>query len=178
MGNILKKVSLLRGGTKPCTVHSEADLRFAITDPIMEMISDCWGCQVRTPSMLNLCISCALATGEAGGESGGRSSGDRGGGRSSGERSGRSGTPPNGAVPEHIHTPGTNTRQSISDNSRADYSIYTIRREGKTILAVLLEAKLTSHRTFCHAVGQVWCCNPFPSGGINFIFPSSSLATM
>ena len=41
MGNILKKVSLLRGGTKPCTVHSEADLRFAITDPIMEMISDC-----------------------------------------------------------------------------------------------------------------------------------------
>ena len=80
--------------------------------------------------------------------------------------------PPNGAVPEHIHTPGTNTRQSISDNSRA------IRGEGKTILAVLLEAKLTSHRTFCHAVGQVWCCNPFPSGGVNFLFPSSSLATM
>ena len=29
------------------TIHTEAELRFAIADPIVEMICDCWGYQVR-----------------------------------------------------------------------------------------------------------------------------------
>ena len=39
--------------------------------------------------------------------------------------------------------------------SRADYSIYTITSKEKAVVAVLVEAKVTAHSKFEHALGQV-----------------------
>ena len=53
-------------------------------------------------------------------------------------------------------TPGTATERAITDDSKADYMIYTIRSsETSDVVAVLIEAKTTHHARFKHALAQV-----------------------
>ena len=51
-------------------------------------------------------------------------------------------------------TPGHTTCDNISEGSRADYTVYTMKKGGN-VVAVLMEAKLTSHSKYQHALGQV-----------------------
>ena len=49
------------------------------------------------------------------------------------------------------NTPGMTTKENSSEGSRADYNTYTIRSDPEDkLVAVLMEAKMTSHNTFCH----------------------------
>jgi hypothetical protein len=65
---------------------------------------------------------------------------------------------------------------SVSENSKADYSVYVIKKNS-AVVAVLMEAKLTSNKKFPHALAQV---RPNSIGWVGLIslLPSSSLATM
>ena len=53
-----------------------------------------------------------------------------------------------------VSTPGTTTHASVSENSRVDYSVYVIKKDSG-VVAVLIEAKLTSHKNFQHGLAQV-----------------------
>ena len=46
IGATLEKVSTLLGDVGPQRIMSEAEVRFAIADPIIEMVCNCWGYQV------------------------------------------------------------------------------------------------------------------------------------
>ena len=52
-------------------------------------------------------------------------------------------------------TPGTSTNTAITDESRCDYIVYTIRNSLNEVIAVLVETKMRSHKNFQHAVAQV-----------------------
>ena len=52
-------------------------------------------------------------------------------------------------------TPSRTTNASVSSKSRSDYSIYTLKSDQTVVVAVLIEAKLTTHSKFEHALGQV-----------------------
>ena len=52
-------------------------------------------------------------------------------------------------------TPGTITQSHVSDESIADYSVYTIKNKNDSVVAVLVETKLTFHSKFKHALAQV-----------------------
>ena len=54
-----------------------------------------------------------------------------------------------------IGTPGATALATVSDNSKADYSVYVIKAQQKAVVAVLVETKLTSNNTFQHALAQV-----------------------
>lgn len=73
IGAILKKVTTLlsrrsqAGLKEKYSIHSEAELRFAIIDPMIEMLCDCWVYQV---TKCTCSLKATLApTGEAGGDS-------------------------------------------------------------------------------------------------------------
>ena len=74
-------------------------------------------------------------------------------------------------------TPGTKTMKSVSDDSRSDYSVYIIQSITETVVAVLMEAKLTANKNFPHALAQVRP-NSIGWGGLISCLPSSSLGTM
>ena len=57
--------------------------------------------------------------------------------------------------PSDPKTPGTSTRDSITDDSKCDYIIYTVRDADSHVVAVLIEAKTTMHINFKHCVAQV-----------------------
>ena len=66
-------------------------------------------------------------------------------------KGGKESTPPPGPSPVTVVcSPGSRAFNSVSDKSRADYSIYTI-RSNKAVVAVLM----TTHVRFSHALGQV-----------------------
>ena len=58
------------------------------------------------------------------------------------------------ATPQVSLTPVGTTNQSVSENSRSDYSIYTVMDNNEVVVAVLIEA-MTTHSKFTHALGQV-----------------------
>ena len=52
-------------------------------------------------------------------------------------------------------TPGTIAQSHVSDDSIADYSVYTIKNKEDSVVAVLVETKFTSNSKFEHALAQV-----------------------
>ena len=79
---------------------------------------------------------------------------------------------------EDTRAPVTNTNATISEGSRADYSVHTIKENGAVVAVLMdvMDAKLTSHRKFRRALGQV-CSNSLGWEGVSFLLPCSSLAT-
>ena len=64
-------------------------------------------------------------------------------------------------TPDLSATPGTTAPRNLSGRIRADYSCYTTRHGGpegeNDIVAVIIEAKMTTSRTIQNAVAQVKC---------------------
>ena len=62
-------------------------------------------------------------------------------------------------------SPGTATMEAVTDESRCDYIIYTLRdKPSNDVTAVLIEAKTTSHSAFKHCVAQVmWVVSAAPA---------------
>ena len=66
-----------------------------------------------------------------------------------------------------IASPGTATMEAVTDESRCDYIIYTLREKPSNyVTAILIEAKTTSHSAFKHCVAQVmWVVSAAPALG-------------
>lgn len=64
-----------------------------------------------------------------------------------------------------IVSPGTATMEAVTDESRCDYIIYTLRETpSEDVTAVLIETKTTSHSAFKHCVAQVmWVVSAAPA---------------
>ncbi len=58
-----------------------------------------------------------------------------------------------GAGPSQQITPGRFAESAVSDDSRCDYTIYTVRT--KEVVSGLSETKTTKHPLFKHAIAQV-----------------------
>jgi hypothetical protein len=61
-------------------------------------------------------------------------------------------------------TPGRSTAEAVTPDSRCDYIVYTVRKESSDeVVAVLIETKTTQHPKFKHAVAQVTSLVPLPA---------------
>ena len=70
-------------------------------------------------------------------------------------------TPPNSKRVKLVtatDTPGRIVSQRVSDESKADYSVYTIKTAKDDVIAVLMEAKVTTNQGFKNALAQVSPC--------------------
>ena len=64
-------------------------------------------------------------------------------------------TTPAGQVPT-FKSPGSSAVSSVTDDSKCDYVVYTLKGDKQGgIVVVLMEAKTTSHTSFTDAVAQV-----------------------
>ena len=75
-------------------------------------------------------------------------------------------------------TPGTKTHSNVSDNSKADYSVYVIKDQNQFVVAVLVETKLTSNTKFPHALAQVRPNRIVWGWGVSSLLTCRSLATI
>lgn len=136
---------------------NQREVRFAVADPIAKMICQCWRYQVANAhAYVWTSVKATLApTDEARGDS-------RRWGPQIKCRRWWSGVRHDNTKEDNkkfpfvdSRTPGSKVSGNIFGGSRADYSIYTIKNHNEAVMALLMEAKMTFHSKFKHAVAQV-----------------------
>lgn len=116
-------------------IYNETELRYVVSDPIMEMLCDTYNLHVRLEETVKANLE-----------------------HDPDQASTSQATPPRtrkrtyGSVSD---TPGTSVSKSVSLGSRADYTCYMLRGSNHKVAVMLIEAKMTYHSKFQHAVAQL-----------------------
>lgn len=130
-------------------VNSEAELRFTFLDPLLDMLSNCWGYQVSKVSFSNAMLHLHQQVRLEEKVSSSLPKFSQEAAASPPRPQTRSQQPPPPG------TPGTKAVRSVSDKSRVDVCVHVLKNKLQSVVALIMECKLCSHAKFAHAVAQV-----------------------